>query len=585
MDTIKIDDSILFSQNPNPMFIYFPKTLIILEVNDAAVKKYGYSMKELKSMTVWDLRIEEDHQLLIRSLPIRESGFEETGIVRHRKKDGQIMWVRITSQPISHDGIGAIMSSIFDVTDIKKNEERLLFHLNNSPLAWIEWDSNLKIKKWSERARELFGWNGEEVLGRTPLEFEFGTFKDREIVQREISELIENAKIRSSFEIQVKSKTGSIVHCIWHNSVLLGKEDHLISIFSQIEDITEQRQTEKQLHLLNTAVEAADNGIVITDNNGSILWVNSAFSEMTGYSFQEAIGKKTRILKSGFQDASFYKEMWDTILAGKVWNGELTNRRKDGSLYIEGQTITPVLNINNEITHFIAIKRDITNKIKVEATIRKSLREKETLLAEIHHRVKNNLAIISSLLELQDFKVNDDQLHEMLRDSQMRIKSIALIHEKLYHFDQLSEIDFDNYISDLFETISKTYKINLTNINANLDLKPIKLGISQAMPGALILNELITNTFKHAFKNRKSGTLRVRLDQDRDWIIFQTQDNGIGLPPDFDITKEHSLGMSIIRRLTDQLDGSLDIKDETGTCVTVQFPKKEYGDNMTAPFF
>ncbi len=568
-------NSILFYQNPIPMFIYSSDTLDIFEVNEAAIKIYGYSRDELRNMKVKDIRIEEEYESLMSSMPIRKSGYEETELARHRKKDGKLMYVRITTQPIEYkNDKNALISSIIDITEIQKNKERLLFHINNSHLGWIEWDSNLTITQWSERTQEIFGWNKEEVLGKTPNDFKLVSQNDYNTIQDEIRNLFDLNQPRSTFELGVYNKSGSVVHTTWHNSVLLDENNNLVSVLSQIQDITIQKETEKQLQLLTTAVESADNGIVITNIDGKIIWVNPAFTRLTGYTFNEVLGQNPSILKSGKQPKEYYHNLWSTIKAGQVWNGILINRRKDGTTYMEEQSITPVYSENHEITHFIAIKRDVTVREKNEEHIRNSLKEKETLLAEIHHRVKNNLAVISSLLELQAFNTPNANIEHVLRDSQLRIKTIALIHEKLYHFEQLSEIEFNHYITDLVKTISETISMDVSCIKTILELEEVQLNINQAIPAALILNELITNTYKHAFKNRRSGQLIIKLQQSPDnSIVIKVHDDGIGLPEHFDINHNQSLGMTIVQRLAKQLNANLDIQSNSGTCFTFTFEK------------
>lgn len=567
-------NSILFRQNPLPMFIYSSDTLDILDVNESAVLKYGYTMDELREMKVKDIRVEEDLETLMSSLPKRKQGFDETEIVRHRKKDGNLMYVRVTSQPIRYKNQNALISSIFDVTEIQKNNEKLNFHFSNSQLGWIEWDNELSITKWSHRAEEILGWTKEETLGKKPSDFILFSQLDYDTLQNELRELYIHNKPRSTFELRVYHKSGKIIHTVWHNSVMLDSNGKWISVLSQVQDVTDQKQTEEQLKLLTTAVESADNGIVITDIEGKIIWVNPAFTRLTGYRFDEVQGENPRIMKSGMQDQNYYTNLWRTIKAGQVWNGVLINRRKDGTTYIEEETITPVYSDNHVITHFIAIKRDVTDRENKEEHIRKSLQEKETLLAEIHHRVKNNLAIISSLLELQAFNAPNEHTEQILHDSQLRIKTIALIHEKLYHFEQLSEIEFGHYISDLVDTISGTVFTDKKKINTSLDLESVQLNIKQAIPAALILNELITNTFKHAFKNGRTGRVKIKLFMTpEEKVVIKVHDNGIGLPEHFDITQSQSMGMTIIQRLCRQLNANINIETDAGTCFTVSFEK------------
>ena len=172
---------------------------------------------------------------------------------------------------------------------------------------------------------------------------------------------------------------------------------------------------------------------------------------------------------------------------------------------------------------------DITEREKSEETIRTSLKEKELLPVEVHHRVKNNLAVISGLLELQSLSVDDLKVNRALKDSRLRIQSIALVHEKLYQNENLSEIEMDPYIHELVESLKNSFKSDLINIHFNFDIDPISLIITQAIPCGLLVNEIITNAYKHAFNDRKEGKVDITLRIEKGVITLSIKDDGVGL--------------------------------------------------------
>lgn len=216
---------------------------------------------------------------------------------------------------------------------------------------------------------------------------------------------------------------------------------------------------------------------------------------------------------------------------------------------------------------------DITQLKQAESQIKASLKEKEVMLQEIHHRVKNNLQIISSLLNLQSTYVSDPQLVDIFQDSQGRIRSMAMIHEKLYRSKNLAQINFAEYIQDLSASMFSAQSSTLRGVALECNVLPILLNIDQAVPSGLILNELLSNALKHAFPSGGPGKVTVDLTTHSGQIHLTVSDNGIGFPPDFDFDQTDSLGLQLINTLVDQLDGSIEFNGQNGSRVEVSFPK------------
>ncbi|MBD3181550.1 hypothetical protein GF312_04605, partial [Candidatus Poribacteria bacterium] len=206
-----------------------------------------------------------------------------------------------------------------------------------------------------------------------------------------------------------------------------------------------------------------------------------------------------------------------------------------------------------------------------------SLKEKEVLLKEIHHRVKNNLQIISSLLSLQSGYIDDDQALSMFNESKNRVKSMALIHEKLYQSETLASIDFAGYIQDLAEYLLRMYGAASQGIRLSVDVRDVSLDIDTAIPCGLIINELVSNSLKYAFpKDRKNDTeniIKIELyEYDNNQLTLSIGDNGIGFPEDVDFQDTDSLGLQLVNTLTEQLDGSIELDGISGTKFSIDFP-------------
>lgn len=252
--------------------------------------------------------------------------------------------------------------------------------------------------------------------------------------------------------------------------------------------------------------------------------------------------------------------------------------RADGKMRHLEVIVKRVLKDTGDVGGIFGTMRDVTElKIAEEIQrisdeqIKASLREKELLLAEVHHRVKNNLAVISGLLGLQSGYVKDEQAKELFNESRNRIHSMALIHDKLYRNETLASIEFSNYISDLVNNIRDSYNASDTDIRFHLECCNSHIDIKSAVPCGLILNELVSNAYKHAFTGRESGEIRIRFQQEGDQFRLEVSDNGIGYHPGQNLTEVPTLGLTLVTSLVEQIEGSLEMKNTNGTAFVITF--------------
>ena len=237
----------------------------------------------------------------------------------------------------------------------------------------------------------------------------------------------------------------------------------------------------------------------------------------------------------------------------------------------------PLHDDENRIIGLLGIARDITESRRAGEAIQASLREKEALLREIHHRVKNNLQIISSLMSLQAEHLPDEGARKMLKESQTRIRSMAFIHEKLYQSRDLSKVDFTSYIRSLAASLFQSYKINPGQVQLEADLEDVSIDINSAGPCGLLVNELISNALKHAFPAERNGTVRIGLRREADAIItLRVADDGVGFPEGLDFRKADSFGLQILGLLVEQLDAKIELDTTSGTAFTISFRELEY---------
>lgn len=323
-------------------------------------------------------------------------------------------------------------------------------------------------------------------------------------------------------------------------------------------------------NFMDDIIESMADSLIVTDASGKIQRVNSSTLKMLGYKEEELIGKPLTHL---FSDHKIITNFMDN--PGQVEDREAEYVRKDEVVIPISLSLGSIHDTEGNEQGIVSVASDITKRKEAEEQITKSLKEKEILLSEIHHRVKNNLAVISGLLQMQIWETEDPAAEIALKDSQLRVQSIALVHEKLYQSENLSYIQFDYYIRDLLQAISSTYMDSHVSIHIDTDLENIILNINQAIPCSLLLNELIVNAYKHAFDNNEEGNIYVKTFKKKDTIHMHVKDNGVGFPKDFDFDEAGSLGMTLINTLTQQLNGEINMRNDNGAIFEINFEAEE----------
>lgn len=316
--------------------------------------------------------------------------------------------------------------------------------------------------------------------------------------------------------------------------------------------------------------------VATTDKKGIITYVNDKFCEISKYSREELLGKTHRIIKSNFHSKEFFKNMWDTIKNGKIWKGEILNRAKDGTYYWVDTTIVPSKDKNGIIQRFLAIRFDITRHKHLEEMLQSSIEQKEVLLKEIQHRVKNNLLVITGILDWQKDYIEGSDFIKIIEKSQNRINSMVLIYDKLYQSQELNLIDLSDYLETLLGQLLHSYEVKSGDINLKMEVPSIFINIETAIPTGLIICEIFSNAIEHAFPNRVGDIILQILIENERKIKLIFKDNGVGLPNEFDIKNSKTLGLQLIRLLTEQLEGEIEIFSNQGTTFKLTFSELSY---------
>jgi PAS domain S-box-containing protein len=351
-----------------------------------------------------------------------------------------------------------------------------------------------------------------------------------------------------------------------------------------IRDVAERQNAEERLKAseekFRSLFEGGPDPSFVLNSDGVFVDVNEKLVEISGYDKEELLGKK-------FPEAEFLTEEskqktaenFDKRMQGEVIAPyEITVKTKGGE-YIFAELNVKQLIKEGQIVGEIGTARNITDRKRYEEKIQASLTEKQALLREIHHRVKNNLQIISSLLNMQAMKAADESVVESLLESRSRIHTMSIIHSQLYQSENLELVEMDITIRGLVNFLVALYAKEGKEIAASVTATGVTLHISQAIPCGLIINELVSNALKHAFKGMAKGNIGISmLSLDDDNVKLSVKDNGVGIPEELDIYKPNTLGLHLVKALTeDQLKGKIGLKRGNGVEIYIEFSKMNYG--------
>jgi PAS domain S-box-containing protein len=322
--------------------------------------------------------------------------------------------------------------------------------------------------------------------------------------------------------------------------------------------------------------ELADDAIISVDREQRIVLFNQGAERIFGYAAAEVEAQSLDILLPE-RLTNIHRKHIAAFEAAPVQarkmgqRNEILGRRKDGTEFPAEASISK-MEVDGQIM-FTVIMRDVTQRVRADEQIKASLREKEALLKEIHHRVKNNLQVVSSLLGLQSRSIGDVATRKKFQESQNRIHSMALLHECLYQSDNLAKIHFSSYIQQLSEYLFRAYGESASDrVRLHVDLDSLFLDMDTAVPCGLIINELISNSLKYAFPEGRQGEIIIRLRGSNDRMSsLSVADNGIGLSSGVDWTSTRSLGLRLVRTLSEQLGAKVQLEDGPGTHFRVTF--------------
>jgi PAS domain S-box-containing protein len=469
--------------------------------------------------------------------------------------------------------------------ELRESEERFRLITENSNDFISLLDENDRYIFTNRAFTRMLGYEENDIVGKvTPFD----------ICHPEDRELLKQSGISSVLELRYRRKDGGYV---WVESSSLKVVYHGKQVTIRISrNINERKRIENERERLYSQLEEQririDN---LVANIPGVVWeaygepdaayqridfVSNYAEKMLGYSIDEWLNTPNFWLKIVHPDdreasAKYARQSYDE-------KKESINRfrwiAKDGSvLWIESYS-TSICDGDGKVIGMRGVSMNITEQMKFEQQLSSSLKEKEILLKEIHHRVKNNMQVISSLLSLQAKTIPDKKTQEVFDESRNRIRSMALIHEKLYQSKDLFRIDFRNYVVDLLNNLMISYGFRAKNIEARVNVEDIVFDINIAITLGLIINELASNSYKHAFRDRRDGCIEVSIMKKEMNLILIVKDNGSGIPEGADLKKSESLGLQLVDTLIEQLYGKFEIINDGGTEVRIEFPDPGVGE-------
>lgn len=562
------------------LFEYAPAAIIVVDsqgyiarLNAQAETMFGYSRAELLGQPLELLlpeRFRKQHvayrlgYMIEARLRPMGAGLELFG----RRKDGTELAVDIMLSPLESSEEAIVIAVIRDVTERKRSQEKFQGLLESAPDAMVIVNQDGQIVLVNAQTEELFGYKRDQLLGQSvemllPEQFRLSHIKHRQNYfmapqTRSMGRGLELYGLRQdgeTFPIEVSLST-------------LETEDGLL-VSSAIRDITKRKQIEAEQAQLAAIVESSDVAIIGKNLDGIITSWNRGAERIYGYTVDEVKGQSVSLLVPPNQPDET-PQIMQKIRQGEVTEQYETVRiRKDGSSIHVALAVSPIKDTNGHIVGASVIARDISERKQAETQLRASLKEKEALLKEIHHRVKNNLQIISSLLKLQASYIQDTETQALFQESQHRIRAMALVHETLYLSQDLAQIDFARYVRQLTHYLLSVYGGQSPDIEIQLDLKETLLDLDRAIACGLIIGELVSNALKYAFPppDGQTGIIHVEL-----WPVNESQirltirDNGVGFPAHLDFRQTETLGLQLVNALvTDELDGIIELnRNETG---------------------
>ncbi|MEG4370595.1 PAS domain S-box protein [Microcoleus sp. B4b_D2] len=563
-----------------------------LRVNQKFCEIVGYSASELLSRTWMDVTYPEDIDADLEQNKKLFAGKIDSFKMEKRllHKDGTVVWVNITVSLIKEPLSGAIYNVVVteDISDRKKTEAALkeseerfrqlaeniesVFWMVNVQPQEIIYISPAYAKIWGRSCADLYAYGRFFTESFHP--------EDRDRVIATFTKQMESEK---DIEYRIFRPDGQIRWIRARAFPIRNQAGQVYRIVGIAEDISESKQAEKTIReseerFRQLAENIQDSVWLMSAEFTDLLYLSPAYEQIWGRSREELYADPLKMMEWVHpEDKILLEEAMGRVLQGESTNTEYRIFLPDGTIRWVCDRAFPIYDESGKIYRIAGICEDISDRKLTDARIQAALREKEVLLKEIHHRVKNNMQVISSLLQLQAQYIEDEATLTLFEESQTRIHSMALIHEQLYQSEHLDRIALSPYVENLVANLYQSFGCGNTSIKFNLKVDPIYLNIETAIPCGLIINELVSNSLKYAFISSLAGEISINFHEINNSQFHLTiQDNGRGFPANFDWENTETLGLRLVKMLAYQLEASIAIDSQRGTCYSLIFQELNY---------
>ncbi|MCE1165017.1 MAG: PAS domain S-box protein [Bacteroidetes bacterium] len=599
-------------ENIQDVYYRIDEHALISEISPSIEKLAGYTREELLNKPAINLyKNPSDFNKFIDD--IRKTGKLQDYELQMRHKSGKCVFISLSSQIRfdSENNIAGTEGMLRDITErkkyeesLKENEERYKLLVQTMHDGIAQTDDNDIILYVNESACKMFGYTEEELLGSKLMDT-LVLKSDRAVLSEKAKMRLEN--ISDKYELRGVKKSGEIIWLSVSGTPFM-KDGKIFGSVGFLNDITEQKKATEELVKISQAVKQSPVIVMITDRNGKIEYVNPKFTEATGYTFEEIVGKYPRILKSGETNSEVYTMLWDVILSGKDWAGEFHNKKKNGELYWDYTTISPVRNTIGEITHFLAIKEDITEKkakeqelIAAKEKAETSERLKTSFLANMSHELRTPMIGILGFADLIKELADNP---EMVEFSDAILKSGKRLMETLNLILDISRIEADKLeVNTNDVNVVPLVKEAFQNYTAAAAAKNVRTTFFSSADEIVsrvdekLLYESVNNLINNAVKYTKSGEIKVEVLAEKRYngkkTVIKVSDTGIGIPGEYidQIFEEFrqvsegfsrgfegtGLGLTITRNFIEKMGGKISVESEVGvgTVFSVELPLVE----------
>lgn len=559
----------------------------LLEANRTALAAVGVTRDEVLGRPFWETAWwghDSRQQDNLRNAVARAAAGEHVRFeTSHLVPDGSLIWVDFSLTPFrdEHGTVVLLIPEGRDITERKRNEEalreqeeRFRSAFEDAPIGMALVAPCGRLLRVNRSLGELLGYSKAELL---TISYQALTHPDDLASDVEYQhQLVEGSLRTYQVEKRYLHKQGHPVHSLLAVSLVRDAAGQPLYFVAQVKDISQRKAAEAALAandaLLRQFIKHSPAAIAMFDRDVRYLQMSDRWLIDYRLSEQDIIGL------SHYEVFPEVPEEWKAIhqrvLAGAVERCEEDPfPRADGHTEWLQWECRPWLKAGGEIGGLIMFTQVITQRKLAEEQIRASLHEKEVLLKEIHHRVKNNLQIVSALLDLQSAHTTEPAALAMFQETRSRVKSMALIHERLYRSHDMARVDFGSYLRQLADDLYHAYKVSHDEIELSLDIELPPVALDVAIPCGLLLNELISNCLKHAFTPGATGRIHVSFRRESEAMnLLMVSDTGMGFPAEIDFYHTSSFGLQLVNTLVEQLHGELELTSRAGTTVSVRFP-------------